>query len=651
MTYRFRSFGLTIAATLPLCLAATQGRAQSFSVDPGETVGQQVMTGTSDVGVVKRQGAIATTNNLEAGVEMLGGNQSLTVESGGTIVTNGNESDGIFSDAENASIVIDGSVITTGNQLAGILSLGPDAEIRNTGTISSQGLEAGYGIAVFGGGATIHNAGLIEAGFGTAGALAPIGMLVNGDGNTVRNSGAIRTQGVAAYGIVSNGSGTVIVNRGRISSSGLASYGILSSGANETITNAGRIEADLDDLAFAIFMEGNGTTLDLRAGTAIQGKIGFFGTDGTLQIGRGLNTALTFDDPPDVLYTNGAPFVIDGNTLAVVDPTGFSAQDDLLADTTGAIADALGDRLAAARSTSWNDMASVKGLLINQAADVLQDDGLTLWGTLLGGYRDQKAEGAGSDFESWFGGAVMGIDGLAGSGTRLGLLAGAMTGELDADTNSQSVDNDNYFAGAYASFALGRSFIDLSAIGGFATFDSKRRVANNLVLGGIESAKADYDGAFVSPAAEIGTAFDMGGGYLIPSFRARYAGLFLDNYRERGSTANMDIDSRRVDAGELRGQLAFALTAIETGGGSLELTFRTGVEGTFGDGGSVDAILLGQSLSFDSDSDVAVAEGFAGLQMVYSSDSGLQLDLGAELGLDTNESFTANGRLGVIVPF
>ena len=35
----------------------------------------------------------------------------------------------------------------------------------------------------------------------------------------------------------------------------------------------------------------------------------------------------------------------------------------------------------------------------------------------------------------------------------------------------------------------------------------------------------------------------------------------------------------------------------------------------------------------------------------YSSDSGLQLDLGAELGLDTNESFTANGRLGVIVPF
>ena len=149
MTDRFRSFGLVIAATLPLCLSATQGRAQSFSVDPGETVGQQVMTGAADAGVIKRQGTIATTNNLEAGVEMLGDNQSLTVESGGTIVTSGNESDGIFSDAENASIVIDGSVITTGNQLAGILSLGPGAEIRNTGTISSQGLEAGYGIAVY----------------------------------------------------------------------------------------------------------------------------------------------------------------------------------------------------------------------------------------------------------------------------------------------------------------------------------------------------------------------------------------------------------------------------------------------------------------------------------------------------------------------
>jgi outer membrane autotransporter protein len=296
-------------------------------------------------------------------------------------------------------------------------------------------------------------------------------------------------------------------------------------------------------------------------------------------------------------------------------------------------------------------MASANGLLINPVADLIQDDGLTLWGTVLGGYRDQEAEGAGSDFESWFGGAVIGIDGLAGDGTRLGLMAGAMTGELDADTKSQSIDNENFLAGAYASLEMGRSFLDLSAIGGFATFDSRRRVANNLVTGGVENAKADYDGGFVSPAAEIGTAVDMGGGYVIPSLRARYAGLFLDDYSESGSAANLEVDRRRVDVGELRGQLAFAMTAIAMEGGTLELTFRTGVDGTFGDGGRIDAILLGQSLSFDSGSDTAVAEGFAGLQMVYSSDSGLQLNFGAELGLDTNDSFTANGRLGVIVPF
>lgn len=634
---------------MPLCLAAAQ--AQSFIVNPGETVGQQVMSGEAESGVVKRDGTIATTNNLEAGVEMVGNNQSVTVESGGEIITSGNESDGIFSGAENASITVDGSVITTGDQLAGILSSGSSAEIRNTGTISSQGLNAGYGIAMIGDGSIIQNAGLVEAGYGTAGALASIGVLVGGSGSAVRNSGVIQTQGTAAYGILSDGIGTVIENDGRITSSGPVSYGILSVGENETITNSGRIEADLGDLEFAVFMQGNGTTLDLRAGSAIQGNIGFFGADGTLVMGRGLNTALTFTDPPDVLDTNGAPFVIDGNTLAVVDPTGFSAQDDMLADTTGAIANALGDRLAAARSASWNDVARVNGLLIKPTADVLQDDGLTLWGTVLGGYRDQKAEGAGSSFESWFGGAVVGVDGLAVSSTRLGLLAGAMTGELDADTKSQSVDNDNYFAGAYASFELGRGFLDLSAIGGFATFDSTRRVANNLVLGGIEYAKANYDGSFVSPSAEIGTSFDVGGGLLIPSVRARYAGLFLGDYRESGSASSLDVDGRRVDVGELRGQLAFAMSAIETGGGNLELTFRTGVEGNFGDGGSIDAILLGQSLSFDSGSDTAMAEGFAGLQMVYTSNSGLQLDLGAELGLDTNESFTANGRLGVIVPF
>jgi hypothetical protein len=651
MIHRTRNTGLTVASALSLSVVVASAQAQSFVIGSGETAGQQVLSDPAGTGIVKSNGKVSTAIDQEAGVLMLNDNQSVKIESGGTVETEGNESDGIASEGSNASIVSDGSIITTGDQLAGIFSLGPGASIRNSGTISSLGQNAPYGISATGVGAVVENAGLIETGGGTVAASVPIGVLVTGSGSVVRNTGAIRTQGTAGYGILSDGDRTVIENRGRITSSGPLSYGVLSAGENATITNFGRIEADLGETEFALFMEGDGVTLDLRAGTAIQGNIAFFGADGTLEIGRGLNTALTFADMPDYLDTKGAPFAINGNILAVVDPTGFSAQDDMLADTTGAISDALGSRLAAARSMTRGDAANANGQLINPVADVVQDDGLALWGSVLGGYRDQEAEGAGSDFESWFGGAVIGIDGLAGSGTRLGLLAGAITGELETETNSQSIDTDNYFAGAYASFQMGYSFFDLSAIGGFATFDSSRRVANNLVLGGIEHAIADYDGAFVSPAAEIGTTFAIGGGDLITSLRARYAGLFLDDYRESGSAANWEVDDRRVDVVELRGQLAYALAAVETGGGTLEMTVRTGVDGTFGDGGSVDAILLGQSLFFDSDSDEAVAEGFAGLQMIYTDTSGLQLDFGAELGLDTNASFTANGRLGVIVPF
>ena len=71
----------------------------------------------------------------------------------------------------------------------------------------------------------------------------------------------------------------------------------------------------------------------------------------------------------------------------------------------------------------------------------------------------------------------------------------------------------------------------------------------------------DYDGLFVSPSATIGTSFAMNGGSLIPSLRARYAGLFLDSYDETGSAADLSVDDRDVNVFDFRAQLAYALAA------------------------------------------------------------------------------------------
>jgi hypothetical protein len=164
MIHRTRNTGLTVASALSLSVVVASAQAQSFVIGSGETAGQQVLSDPAGTGIVKSNGKVSTAIDQEAGVLMLNDNQSVEIESGGTVETEGNESDGITSEGSNASIVSDGSIITTGDQLAGIFSLGPGASIRNSGTISSLGQNAPYGISATGVGAVVENAGLIETG-------------------------------------------------------------------------------------------------------------------------------------------------------------------------------------------------------------------------------------------------------------------------------------------------------------------------------------------------------------------------------------------------------------------------------------------------------------------------------------------------------
>ena len=563
------------------------------------------------------------------------------ISNSGDITTLGFQGYGIFSEGGNAQITNSGDITTLGLQGYGIWSAGADARITNSGDITTSG-NYGYGIWSTGADAQISNSGGI-----TTTGFSGHGIRSEGADARITNSGDITTSGGDGRGIISTGTNAQITNSGDITTSGVGGYGIWSTGAGAQITNGGRV---ISEQSLAFYFDGADTTLNLLAGSAIQGGI-LFSQPGTatLNIGPGLNTALTFDGLPTTIDTHGAPTLVQGSLVAVVDPTGFSAQDEMLTDLTRAIAGVVDGRLNAARFGDAPVGTGTHSMSFGFGADAAAGRNYGFWAAGLGAHRDQKADGVDVGFDSSLGGLLIGLDGEVSGSTRVGAFLGASVSNFETDGNSQEIDADSYFGGLYASFTGASHFLDLAVTGGLSQQSSDRTVLNNLVVGGIEHAQADYDGLFVSPSATIGTAFAMDSGTLIPSFRARYAGLFLDSYDETGSAADLSVDERDVNVFDLRAQLAYALDARPVSDGNLHTTFRFGADAAFADGDRVEAALLGQALNFNVSSDDTV-RGFGGVDMSYLADGGSRFFLGAEAGYDSGDAFTIDVRGGFVVP-
>jgi outer membrane autotransporter protein len=275
--------------------------------------------------------------------------------------------------------------------------------------------------------------------------------------------------------------------------------------------------------------------------------------------------------------------------------------------------------------------------------------GSGFWAAGIGAYRNQDADGVDVGFDTTLGGLLVGYDAEVSAGTRVGGFLGASTSRFETDANSQEIDADSYFGGIYAGFTGDSYFLDLAVTGGMSEQSSDRTITNNLVIGGLEHATADYDGLFISPSATIGTAFAITGGSLIPSLRARYAGLFLDSYDESGSAADLSVEDRDVNVFDFRAQLAYALAAKPVNDGTLHTAFRFGADAAFADNDNVEAALLGTALNFDVSGDDTV-RGFGAVDLSYLTDSGSSFFLGAEAGYDSGDAFTLDVRGGFAVP-
>ncbi len=636
---------------------------QTGVVEPGGSI---FTVGAGIAGVngnlVRNRGRIATTGGASAGIALVNNN---TVLNTGTISTLAGGAFGI--------VVVNGNTITNGGLIRtlGVGSFGITGadgnSISNSGRITTVGVTA-HGVQFIDGN-TFRNSGTIR----TLGVDA-VGVLGN-DGNTVKNGGVISTTGVDAFGIVLNnngvvdndgtistfgagahgvlvGNGNTIANTGRIMTTGLTAHGV-EAGAGNMVINSGFISASGIGSA-AVLFNGAGNTLRLQPGSVIVGPLDF-AAGNTLVVDNGHSIAHTFTSNPPVVIANGAPFVANGLQVAVVDPTSLALADDVFFDLTNTVTGSVLSRLHGARQGGSPGQAVAaldgEGDPLSFASSLGVVDGPEAWVQVFGLAREQRTASPAIGADHYLGGVVAGLDGNVAQDTRAGFFLGASTGQLDVKFGSQDEDVDSAFGGLYLGYATGPWAVDLVVTGGWSTYDLNRTVANNTVPGGLETASADYDGYFIAPELAISHVTDVNGHDVIPSVRLGYAGTHLDGYTETGSAGAITVDDRDVQLLTGRFQVAVPVR-IPPYADTVRFEPYFGVEGrTRLDNSGVDAVLLGQTISFDPGGEDTIGAVLAGFELTALVDDGISVFGRVEGAVESNNGRTIGGQAGLEITF
>jgi hypothetical protein len=522
---------------------------------------------------------------------------------------------GVFSAirVQSHNAIVNTMTITATND--GIISCS-DNTITNSGSITAgdDGIRACDAN-------TIENAGKIASG--------DIGLLIDDD-NRVTNSGSIISTGNGIDG----GSSNAVENSGTISADGnaivLDSYGI--------INNRGTLIGD----AHAVSFTGIGNRLNVLVGSNVQGQLSL-GTDNSVYIDKGLNTVFAYTGDPSV-STGGSPFVDSGSLIAAVDPTGFSAQDEILADLTRGITESVHERSIASSRQRFD--RSAQSAAVIPTADPVTPGETSQWISSFGLVREQDGKGPDVGFGTRLGGLVAAVDADLPWGLRIGGFGGAAISTFSTETGSQDIKSSAVYAGAYAdttwrSWAFGFSFA-----GGMISQHSTRVVLNNMVSGGIEYAEVDDRGLFINPVISVWSNQTGDFGTITPMLTIGYAGMYLPAYTESGSTAALDVGRQFVHVGSLRGEITFTrqLSAIRSG--QLDLSGRIGGEGLYSADAGIHAQVIGQPIEIDATRGLQLL-GFAGGDINYRMPSGLLLFVSAEAGYGSDGALSAEARAGL----
>jgi len=570
---------------------------------------------------------------------------TLTVTNFGTISGN---VEGIF--ANNTANVSNFGTIT-GSNVGGIR--GGVVNVSNSGTISSV---RGFGID--GNIVNVTNSGTVSA----------LTLGIGANIANVTNSGTITSTN---FGIVANTAN--VKNSGTITgATGIAGLAALSTLVNSgTIIGTGGTAID--------FSFSNTDTLTFLPGTRIFGAM-LLGSGDRVNINAGRDIAWLLTFTPNGSFTikgsGSAPFVINGNQVATLDPTVFGMTDRTLVEFSGAVSSLLQSRfddlgwlralpgggyafappevngIADSANTAFAGIPAI-AYAGNQGIGTLPNaavfDPVTrvaVWSQgFVGSLYQPETDTTLASTNTLYGGAI-GVDGPFGPNLSLGAFVGAGNGHLNVDLNSQSIGTDYVFGGGYGRFDWGAGFLNFALSTGRSANTSTRTIADNLSPTGFDSATATFGGWYVSPELAYGVHLPLNTTTtLTPIGRVRYLGASLGGYAEAGSGQALTVARRNL--GDLEERFELDLTHVDPVG-FVRTTLKAGVLGLerLGDT-DVNAVLLGQTIAFAAPGQDATAGVLAGFAIDFRVTNYLSLFAAGEGTLMSDHSRIGTLRAGL----
>jgi Autotransporter beta-domain len=472
--------------------------------------------------------------------------------------------------------------------------------------------------------------------------------------------------------------GSVVYNAGVVSVTGPNNVGVyISSNSTSVLINSGVISAPGGvAVQFAPVLT-DPAVLTLLPGSFMVGAINLIGSGDFVNVFAG-NQNLTFNSLTGVNVSGNVPFVVVGNRLVSVDPTGFAATDRSLMDFTRAISATLGGRVNEAWSNGsaggmralgfagYDDSTSrledafsqVMGYakspdsaMVFKNPTVSSPDGTTVWAKGFYGQHVQQAEGPFGpvlhNVTNFYGGAL-GADRLIQPDLRLGGFVGGGETRTTIDFNMGKVNTDIGFGGVYGRKDIGAAFVDFALLGGHTDNHTTRNINNNLLANGLEIATAGFGGWFVSPEVAAGYRYAIGPNWTVtPTGHLRYLAASYDGFTETGSTANLTVGNRSLQNLEERIDITLTRSWLSDIG-RLQLGLTGGGLGQQRTGGdNVNAILLGQALAFATPGKSSITGGYVGGSVDWRMRNGFAVFGATEYTKYSDSSSTVTGKAGV----